>query len=123
MSLKQTKQLSIKFSHIYPKLLDSHNRPIQEATLLEVLSVDIENLHLPFLTYDTTTIKNSKYKLPEKGKFLLLIFLKSVDSKNTRSWNLFTTIRRYTPKKHKYYVSNIGKTFKIIIQDADIKEK
>jgi hypothetical protein len=76
--------------------------PVQ---LLMIQIVNIEDLHPAFLQYDTEGL----YPLPTKGKYILLLFKKSRDS------NLFTTLRRYTPRKHIYYSAHLGERFDIEI--------
>jgi hypothetical protein len=94
--------MNIKFSHNYNKLYNSAH----SIKLLEVININIENLSKEFLEYDTD---NGKYKLPEKGKFMILIFKKNMT-------DIFTTIRRWTSEKEKYYHDAIGKWFSVIIE-------
>jgi hypothetical protein len=101
--------MKIKFSHTYQKLLDSHNDVIETATLLHVQIVNLEDLRLSFINYDTD---NGKYKLPSKGKYLMLIFLKPHEDFVT-DLNLFTTLRRFTDEKYDYYCNGIGRVFNI----------
>lgn len=93
---------SIKFSHRYGKLDSLGTIPC--ARLLEVLNVRLENLSQPFLAYDTD---NGTYALPKKGDFLLLI----CDGDN----GIFTTLRRRTPEKERYYRSFIGQMFDVLL--------
>lgn len=53
------------------------------------------------------------YKLPETD-LLVLLFRPYTTIKNS---GLFTTIRRWTPEKEKYYQSKTGKIFDVIVQD------
>lgn len=101
----------IKFSHKYQKILNSHNDVIETATLLQVCPVNLENLSKEFLAYDTD---NGIYKLPAHGKYLMLLFLKEHESYTT-DLNLFTTLRRFTPEKYSFYLSQIGKVFDVIV--------
>lgn len=101
----------IKFAHHYPKLSAIRGREIitiSQARLLQVLTVDLSDLTAEFLDYDTAV---GTYKLPTKGKYLLLIFQKpgGVD--------LFTTLRRWTPKKEQYYTAQTGEKFYITFTD------
>ena len=105
----------IKFSHSYEKLLDSHNDVIEEATLLHVSIIELAEAHPAFIAYDTD---DGKYKLPDKGKYLMLLFLKPNESYLTDK-NLFTTLRRYTPEKHRYYMEQRGKVFNIILESKE----
>jgi hypothetical protein len=104
---------TIKFSHIYTKLLDEHNDVIEHATLIDVRRVDIARLHQEFLDYDTD---DGLYELPPEGNFLMLIFLKPPESDGTCAANLFTTLRRSTTEKDLYYYGAIGETFFIEIE-------
>ena len=101
----------IKFSHIYKKILNSHNDVIETATLLQVIPVKLADLSQYFLDYDTD---NGTYKLPKSGKYLMLIFLKEHECYTT-DFNLFTTLRRYTPEKYDFYMRQIGKLFNVIV--------
>ena len=94
---------TIKFSHQYKKL--AVLRSDMTARLLLVLEVNLEDLKKEFLEYDTEGI----YKLPKKGKYLLLIFQGHT--------GLFTTLRRNYPSlKRLYYEKAIGETFKVEIK-------
>ena len=101
----------IKFSHQYQKILNCHNDVIETATLLQVSIINLEDLSQEFLSYDTD---NGTYELPKRGKYLMLIFLKDHEAYTT-DLNLFTTLRRHTPDKHDFYLSQIGKVFKVIV--------
>jgi len=95
--------MKIKFSHKYRKLSGVKNN---KAILLEVIPVKLENLHKPFLDYDTD---NGKFILPKLGIYLMLIFISD--------GFLFTTIRRSTPEKKKYYDGCIGQEFDVEIAE------
>lgn len=99
----------IKFSHIYPKLLDEHNDMIETATLVQVSRVYLEQLHPSFIAYDTN---NGEYQLPEKGEFLQLLFLKPPElTDGICAANLFTILRRATTGKFRYYADLVGQEF------------
>lgn len=95
---------SIKFSYPFPKLYGEDGNIINRARLLEVVEVELSNLSAEFLRYDTA---QGMYILPAKGSYLLLIFLKPGNI------HTFTTLRRSTPEKLKYYRSQIGEIVKI----------
>ena len=99
--------MKIKFSHNYKKIAN-----ITEARLLEVINVNLQNLSQEFIAYDTENI----YKLPKTGNYMILIFHKENENANISS-NIFTTIRRRTNEKEKYYRENIGKIFTLEIVD------
>ena len=107
----------IRFSHFYDKFnyyYESFLSPPQYAILLEVFVVDTEKLHQRFIEYDTLYYENGRpkyYRLP-KGKVLVLLFQTDEDL-------LFTTIRRFTPKKYDYYMKNRGEMFKIVINKRE----
>lgn len=97
---------SIKFSHRYVK----HPYNVQNGsvvTLIEVLNSRFEDLHKSFIEYDTTTVNNEKYPLPGRGDCLVLLFLGIGLSWDTAE--LFTTVRRSTPEKERYYMGLRGK--------------
>lgn len=108
----------IKFSHHYFK----HGTQINNetvVTLLQVLNVNLEDLSESFKEFDTRYYEHSgipftskgeiaHYKLPEKGKFLLLIMLLGD--------RMIPTLRRWTPEKEKYYFGLIGKEVEMIIE-------
>jgi hypothetical protein len=99
---------TIKFSHRYNKMPDA----VETSVLLEVLDVSLSDLSQAFLDYDTTTEKGFQYVLPKTGAYLLLLLF-DVDTHQ-----LWTTLRRSTPKKSKHYNGSIGETFKIEITEA-----
>lgn len=122
----------IKFSHNYHKFPFSISR-MDKVILLEVLKSRTEELSEAFVKYDTE-IENPRnttsdyitplkyYELP-RGDILILIL------QATREiWDgerliyqisgLFTTIRRWTPEKEKYYKSLRGQQVEIIINDG-----
>jgi hypothetical protein len=99
----------IKFSHSYKKLRGAN---LNGVKLLDVLVANLESLSTPFLEYDTDNV----YALPKKGKYLMLIFEKNIGDDE---FNLFTTLRRYTPEKLIYYNFKVGELFKIEIELGD----
>lgn len=102
---------TIKFSHQYKKILDSNNDVIDTATLLQVIPVNLEDLSQPFLDYDTD---KRTYALPQKGKLMMLLFLKP----DWDTLNLFTTLRQWTPESEQYYRKSVGEAF--IIESDEV---
>ena len=98
--------MKIRFSHIYQKLLDQHNDCIESAKLLDVQIINLENISQEFLNYDTD---NGKYQLSGRGKHIMLFFLKPREDYVCSS-DLFTSIRRWSEEKEKYYRGLIGKS-------------
>ncbi len=100
----------IKFSHNYKKISDTNF-----CILLDVIEVNLEDLSKKFLDYDTDDV----YKLPKKGKYLMLIFQKEYIYINNinKVNNIFTTLRRYIPEKSQYYKSKIGEIFEVILNE------
>lgn len=111
----------IKFSHIYPKLLNTDTTlivPVKCARLLLVVEVERADLPGCFIDYDTNF---GQYRLPEKGLFLMLIFQKDQVS-NSR--DLFTTLRTYSEAKAKWYLGQVGQMFDVIMAaGAKFKEQ
>jgi hypothetical protein len=101
--------LKITFSHNYKKLASCTGQVIYTAKLIEVVKVDLADLSKDFLDYDTEGL----YKFPKIGIYLILIFQKPRNVDNTIS-NIFTTIRRNTEEKERFYRSSIGKIFDIV---------
>jgi len=104
----------IKFSHSYLKFgYVSINGNGSKAELLQALEVEDFQLSPVFSRYDTEYADipptegkiNGCYELP-KGKLILLIFL--------TKHGIFTTIRRWTPEKWKYYKGNEGHSFEVV---------
>ncbi len=104
---------AIKFSHKYFKL----NTQARTAVLLDVLNVNLEDISDRFKAYDTEYFtpdrKMNYYKLPKKGKFMLLIF-------RDDGFCIFTTLRRWLPAKEKYYRGLIGQNFHIVIEEEKV---
>ena len=108
----------IKFSHDYEKIPTSDDP--RDTILLEVLTVEQKELSSGFVEYDTSYFERlggelikKNFPLP-KGKVLILILNSPYAFKD----NLWTTIRRYTPEKEKYYRSIRGQKVEIVIEDA-----
>jgi len=96
----------IKFSHHYTKM----PRDISNTELIEVLISDTSELHGSFVNYDTF-YSNGFYPLP-KGKILILLLWSICETEKNQLW---TTIRRWTPEKEKYYRSIRGKRIGVVI--------
>lgn len=99
----------IRFSHKYYKL----PLRIKTAVLLAVHVVNLEKLPEDFLDYDTAyydkrePLETGYYPLPARGEYILLLL-----------WGakgLFTTLRRYTHDKLKYYEKLEGETLEVEI--------
>ena len=97
-------RMIIKFSHDYDKITGT-----KEARLLEVLNINLQNLSEDFIKYDTGEI----YTLPRKGDYMMLIFQKINSQPYSRRCDLFTTLRRRTDEKEKYYRKAIGRVFQL----------
>ena len=95
--------MKIKFSHMYHKMPNDYS----PSRLIQTFLIDRKDLSKEFVEYDTCTLEYEYYKLPT-GKLIILILL-------TEYGHLWTTIRRYTPEKYRYYNSNIGREFDIEI--------
>jgi hypothetical protein len=97
----------IKFSHKYykmPKVVK-----IVPTTLMQVLVCDKQHLSTNFLEYDTaypTEKGMENYELPEGGLLVLIL--------NTGGF-VWTTLRRHTQEKERYYRTLQGQEVKIEI--------
>lgn len=80
-----------------------------EVRLLEVLNTRFEDLHEAFLQYDVTTNNLKRYQMPKTGDALVLLLIFGID--------LFTTIRKHTNEKEKYYKSLRGSNLIIEISE------
>lgn len=119
--------LNIKFSHPYEKLKDTYPAMLKqttiqvtEGTLLHVHKTRFEDLEPIFIDYDTVYYIEEKqtdgsilhirkhYPIPKKGDCLFMLFESNLS-------NLFTTIRRWTPRKEEYYRKNVGEYFELVM--------
>ena len=98
---------TIKFSHDYFKLPTRWEDG--EARLMSVWRIDLEKQDKQMLDEDTAICGGGNYPLPKKGEFILLFF--EPLERNTDLIEGFTTIRRYTPQKWKYYCDAVGEDF------------
>ena len=91
---------TIKFSHLYDKLLGMSTSP----RLIQVLKIHYDDLSKWMVDYDSKIYEsNEHYPIP-KGYLILLIFQ---SDKNM----IFTTLRRYTIEKYAYYKKREGLLF------------
>ena len=100
--------MQIKFSHRYPKL---HGQ--ESALLLAVELRGLSDLTAKFIEYDTA-FDGGHYPLPP-AHYMVLIFLGN-------EMIPFTTVRRWTEEKFRYYHSGIGKVFNIGYAAAESSE-
>ncbi len=91
--------MQIKFSHEYPKL---HGQ--ESALLLAVELRGRSDLTEKFIEYDTAYTAGH-YPLPP-AQYMVLVFLGN-------EMIPFTTVRRWTEEKFRYYHNSIGKIFNI----------
>jgi hypothetical protein len=99
-----TTDRQIKFSHRYTKM----PQDLSNSFLLDVWVKNLEDMSEGFLNYDTQ-YSGGWYPLPKKGKFLVL-FIRT-------GYSIWTTIRRWIPRKEQYYRGLIGQEVKIVIQE------
>lgn len=98
----------IKFSNYYLKFGTLGKSVPKFSSLIEVLVVNLEDLSESFLDYDTR-FTGGTFKLPKKGKYLLLIF------QNSPIHALFTTLRKWTKRKEDFYKKKRGRVFRLEI--------
>ena len=101
----------IKFTHTYAKLLGKDDKPITYAKLLDVIPRRMEDVSSELIAWDTD---QGTYKLPQKGQYLMLIFMKP-GKKDT-----FCTFRRHTQAKEEYYRKSLGEIFYIQINESAV---
>jgi hypothetical protein len=106
--------MQIKFSHSYPKLNSQ-----KQAKLLAVEIYKRSDFSESFIVYDTMYLAPSgNFDLVEKfyplppAKYMVLVFLGN-------DLIPFTTVRRWTEEKFRYYSSSIGSIFDIVIVAAE----
>lgn len=93
----------IKFSHFYSKM----PRDYRLSMLLQVLPIRLEDLSPEFRHYDTTYLdggEEKQYPLPATGDYMILLL-----QAGSGHGHIWTTIRRRTPEKEKYYRGLVGK--------------
>ena len=106
----------IKFSHTYSKLMLPNGAPLQRAVLLDAVDISLGDMAREFLDYDTD---DGTFVLPKRGEYLMLIFKKfSLPDAVVGGVNLFTTLRRSTPEKRRYYRNKIGFVFDVVIVEG-----
>lgn len=93
---------SIKFSHDYVKMPPNPD----PSRLVEVFVIN-RSLHQSFVAYDTAIVDGGNYALPD-GKLLVLVLVSG-------DGVLWTTVRRWTPKKETYYREQRGKSMGVKI--------
>lgn len=101
----------IRFSHRYWKM--PNTRP---AKLVGLYTCDYSELSCFLEEYDTKYYAGGfkhYYQLPD-AKLIVLLFLSDNDV-------LWTTIRRFTEEKFRYYKESVGKIFEIVIEETEGK--
>lgn len=107
---------TIKFRHMYVKM--PHNVINNSVVkLIEVLNSRFEDLHESFIGYDARAVKGDIYPLPKSGDCLVLLFIG--DGISFDSGELFTTVRRSTPDKERYYRGLRGKELIVRVEGSD----
>jgi len=106
----------IKFSHVYYKF---PKKPPFQATLLQCLAVNYKELSKDFIEYDTVFTGGHYYPLPKTD---LIILVLGILNKRTWVMQIFTTIRRYTPRKWEFYKGLEGKQVQIVYNNKGLEE-
>jgi hypothetical protein len=101
----------IKFSHEYIKF--PHRIRGRTTYIIGISVSSIADLPECFLKYDTETKCGGYYDLKGLDKVILVsLFTASL-------WGMvWTTIRRWTPEKEKYYRGLIGQEVEIVVEEA-----
>lgn len=111
---------TINFSHYYKKFPFQNDSGHRRAQLLQVFTCEAKELSTSFQIYDAKYVGKKGepqfYDLPNgKVMVLLLQLFPEADIKQEDYFKIFTTIRRWTPSKSKYYTDSIGKVFDLKI--------
>ena len=114
----------IKFSHLYYKMpltIEDY-----KTVVLDVFVTDLGKLPEEFLKYDMAywDEKNQKteyYRLDFK-KAIVIVLFSTYKYSNYTDKKLWTTIRKWTPEKEKYYKELIGKEVMIRVGENARKE-
>ena len=107
----------IKFSHEYFKLDGA-----EKAILFSIKKVDnLKELPIGFLNYDTKywnpkKRKSENYPLNMQIPHLILFFYAKEPDPEVAG-HVFTTIRRWTPEKERYYNSLIYHEFDLVMEE------
>ena len=86
-----------------------------KALLLEVFKTHYRDLSNTFIAYDTEILSTQEHYLLPKTDLLILLL-------HADTGQVFTTVRRWTPQKEKYYRALRGQEFLIQIA-AENEEK
>jgi hypothetical protein len=111
---------TINFSHYYKKFPFKNDSGKRKARLIQVFTCEAKELSTSMIVYDSTYLdKNGEpqlYDLPT-GKVLVLLLqiFPEIDVEENYFFKIFTTIRRWTSSKAKYYYDSIGKVFDLKI--------
>ena len=87
-----------------------------QVKLLQIAKIHHDDLTPEFIEYDTTILDGGNYELPNKF-LLLLIFISEKDE------GIFTTLRKLSPEKEKFYRDAQGELFEVIINAHTGSEK
>ena len=105
----------IKFSHNYFKM------PVVEGRttfLIGITKLHYKEIPKSFIFFDTLFCDNlgklHNYLLPKTDLIILTLFTESEQSPK-----VWTTIRRYTIEKYKYYSELIGQEIKVVISEIE----
>lgn len=113
LSKEYTKN-KIKFQNYYFKLGYQDRKPdpntivCKFANLIQVIRIKREELTESFIEYDTRFL-GGNFQIPDSKELLLLIFL------DAPFYKIFTTLRKCSKRKEKFYKDRVGQRFEILI--------
>jgi hypothetical protein len=91
--------------------------------LIGVSKCEISKLPKDFIEWDTLYLDTAEdginfYKLPKKGDFLLLTLCtpSSISKGKAYPFQIWTTLRRFVPRKESFYMRHIGEQVEIVTQ-------
>jgi len=107
----------IKFSHRYYKMPPLVEDAESITNILQLFICDHKELSRAFKEYDVSYEKPNgdcgEYELPE-SKVIVILLETYVRGEGNFAW---TTIRRWTPQKEKYYQSIVGQEVQIVLNE------
>ncbi|HUC38698.1 MAG TPA: hypothetical protein VL944_01035 [Candidatus Acidoferrum sp.] len=101
----------------YPKIPFNPSRKLR-VTLLQIFIVNKKDLSRTFLNYDSTYYDEKSRNKTQKhyplfnGKLIVFLLMAKPNSGKGKP-RIFTTIRKWTAQKEKYYRKHSGKTLYI----------
>lgn len=88
-----------------------------DTRLLEVFKTHYNNMYSYFIVYDTE-YQEGYYELPKTDLLVLILISFEKNASGGLNEHLWTTVRRWTPEKEKYYRSIRGECVKVVLEET-----